>query len=139
MSTGFPAATEDDHTALMRAALEGRTEAVKALLSHGAKVNAKDREGRTALMFAAINLHADTVRALLDHGADVNAKADDGGTALMLAVSGGDTGIVQALLDRGADVREGFTRTGMTALTLASMKNLPDVVKLLMRAGAKNN
>jgi ankyrin repeat protein len=71
------------YTTLMRAALEGRTETVKALLRTGVDVDARDHEGHTALMFAAINMHAATVKALLDCGADVNARARDGGTALM--------------------------------------------------------
>ncbi|HEY0378949.1 MAG TPA: ankyrin repeat domain-containing protein [Pyrinomonadaceae bacterium] len=42
------------HTALMRAALEGDTAHVKALLRRGANVNVKDLEGHTALMFAVV-------------------------------------------------------------------------------------
>ena len=45
-----------DHTGLMRAALEGDTATVSALLAGGADVNAKDSEGRTALMFAVFNI-----------------------------------------------------------------------------------
>jgi ankyrin repeat protein len=43
---------KDDHTQLMRAALEGDNATVSTLLAGGADVNAKDSEGRTALMFA---------------------------------------------------------------------------------------
>lgn len=76
---------EGGHTQLMRAALDGYTETVKALLRKGADVNARNREGRTALMFAVINLHATTVKTLLQFGADVNVQADCGCTPLMLA------------------------------------------------------
>ena len=53
-------ADEDGHTPLMRAALEGDTATVRALLAGGADVNAKDNEGRTALMFAVTNMHTAT-------------------------------------------------------------------------------
>ena len=123
------------HTELMRAALEGRTGAVKASLRGGADVNAGDRKGRTALMFAVINGHADTVKALLEHGADVNVKADDGGTALMLAACGGNAEIVRALLDEGADVGGKFTLTGKTASALAEEHGYSVIVELLKQAG----
>ena len=122
---------------MMRAALEGRTGAVGALLRRGAAVNARDIEGRTALMFAVINGHADTVKALLEHGADVNAKADDGGTALMLAACGGNGEIARALLDHGADVGGKFTLTGKTALALAEEHGYSAIVELLRQAGNK--
>ncbi len=104
------------HTALMYAALSGRTLDVRTLLERGADVNAIDHEGRTALMFAAVNMHSETVNSLLEHGADVNAKDNDGGTALMLAACGGATEIVKSLVARGADASARFTLTSRTAL-----------------------
>ena len=127
----------EGHTALMRAALEGDTEAVTALLRRCMDVNARDDEGRTALMFAAINMHAATVEALLDYGADVNARAGDGGTALMLAAIGGHVGIVQALLDKGADTGGKFYATGRTAVMLAADRGYTAIVRLLKQAGAQ--
>ena len=122
---------------MMCAALEGRTEAVKALLRKGAGVNAKDSEGRTALMFAVINRHADAVKVLLEHGADVNVKADDGGTALMLAACSGDAESVRALLIKGADLSGKFTLTGKTALALAEERGYTGIAELLKQAAGK--
>ena len=128
---------EDGHTNLMRAALEGRTEAVKTLLEGGADPNEKDNEGRTSLMFAVANIQTDAVNLLLDHGADVNATAIDGCTALMLAASSGDSGIVRALLSKGAYVSGKFIATGKTALVLAREKSYTEIAKLLQAAGAE--
>ena len=127
----------EGHTALMRAALEGDTEAVKALLRRCTDVNARDHEGHTALMFAAINMHAATVKALLDYGADVNARAGDGRTALMLAVCSGHVGIVQALLDKGADVGGKIDATGETTLMHAAKHGYTAIVRLLKQAEAQ--
>jgi ankyrin repeat protein len=122
----------------MYAALGGDTARVKALLSHGAKVNAKDGEGRTALMFAVVNLHRDIVEMLLERGADVNARADDGGTALMLAALCGDVAIVRTLLVRGADKGGKFTRTGKTAAIIAQERGYRAVVELLEKSSPES-
>jgi len=124
----------DDHSALMLAALEGNTAKVKALLSYGANVNTKDSAGRTALMFAVINMHYETVEVLLSHGADVNSRAVDGGTALILAASSGDPKIVRALLDQGADTHAKFTQTNRNAMTLAISHRYGEIIRLLGQA-----
>src|SRR5438105_4585765 len=64
-------------TVLMLAASRGHTTVVKALLAHGAAVNAI-RAGDTALTLALGRGHPETVRVLLAHGADacLRARAD---------------------------------------------------------------
>ena len=60
----------------MRAAAEhGHTDVVNALVgTHGANVDAVDRNGWTALMFAAMRGRTATVNALAgSHGANVDA------------------------------------------------------------------
>ena len=96
-----------NHTSLHFAAMNGRTETVRALVKEaGADVTARNKNGWTPLHTAAVTGHTDTVRALvIELGADVNAKADDGGTPLHLAVEGHcpDTARVLAK-ELGADV-----------------------------------
>lgn len=65
---------------------------VKALLDHGAEVNAQDGNGVTALMGVAYRSQKQdipTVKELLAHGADVNLRNCLGHTALSLARSHG--------------------------------------------------
>ncbi len=65
----------------------GNMDCVKALITAGADVNAKDSKGMTALLGAAMGGNADCLKALIDAGADVNAKDSDGQTALIWAIS----------------------------------------------------
>lgn len=122
---------EDQRCTWMTAALEGRTEMIKALLTKGVDVNETNEWGRTALMFAAINLHHETVQTLLESGADVNVRAYDGATALMLAACAGDIDTVRALLARGADAQGKFFSTGKTAAMLAADHGYDEIAQLI--------
>src|SRR4029079_16922863 len=91
----------------MTAARTGALAAVKALLSRGASVDAKDeRRGQTALMWAAAEGHAAVVQALIDAGADFRARVPSGFTPLLFAVREGRIEVVRVLLKAGADVNE---------------------------------
>ena len=127
-------AYEYGHTALMRAALDGDTETVRALIHQGADINQRDDNGRTALMFAVINMHYETMKVLLEYGADVQARSNEGGTALMAAAGmAGDLRMVQALLDKGADVHARLPETNESAATLAASHGYDEIARLLTR------
>ncbi len=74
--------SDDQSTPLMIAALFGRTEAAKALIEAGAKLDLKKNDGGTALMNAAFFCHTEVVQALLDKGADKNITNNTGSTPL---------------------------------------------------------
>ena len=88
-------------TPLHTAAACNKIEAVAALISHGADVNAKDEDGETPLMRASCWGYAKVVEALLDAGADKELKATSGWAK------------------------------GKTALEIARHKNKGDVVAIL--------
>jgi ankyrin repeat protein len=73
-------------SAVMFAAREGATEAVRALAESGANLNLTDPEGTTALIIAVINGHYDVVSALVEKGADPNIADIKGMTPLYAAV-----------------------------------------------------
>src|SRR3989442_14787264 len=60
----------------MTAARAGNADAVKALIAHGANVNAKEKwQEQTALMWAAAENHPAAIKALAAAGADMNAHS----------------------------------------------------------------
>jgi len=128
--------TEDIAPSIIKAAQEGRTKTVKALLADGAAVNTMDQEGNTPLMWAARNGHSEIVKMLLAKGADVDTEDSRGATPLMAASGHGHTEVVKALLDNGADVNA-VDRAGITALVVASGYGFAEIVKLLLDKGAE--
>jgi N-acyl-D-amino-acid deacylase len=75
-------------TALMMAAEDGQTNAVKALLEHGASVGATDGDGYSALDVAARGPdygHTKIIELLLAAGADPTRKTPNGETPVSLA------------------------------------------------------
>lgn len=123
---------------LHEAAKQGDAAEVEALLSQGAKVNAKDKDGNTALHYAAGGGHEEVVASLLKRGVDVNAKDKDGNAALHYAAANGNTKAVEQLLEAGAKIdRRGSNST--TALHWAAVHDHKEVAELLLRRGADVN
>ena len=117
---------------LHRAAAEGDSEALAALLEAGADADARDEDGVTPLHLAA---SPDIVEALLNAGADVDARPSNGRTPLHYAMLEGNGEVLDALLEAGAnaDVR---SRDGLTPLHVTTSS---DVVTALLGEGAAVN
>ncbi len=133
------ATSEEGQTALMTAALAGRVDAVKVLLSHGAKLNvAEPVRGQTALMWAASEGNAAAVETLIEFGADVKTKSKTGFTPLLFAVRNGHKETVQALLAHGANAGDAAP-DGTTALNVAVVNACFEVAAVLLDHGANPN
>src|SRR2546428_4646852 len=155
------AALLSGETVLMTCARAGDAAAVKALLAHGADVNAKEHEHQqTALMWAAAQRHPDVVELLINARADVRARSltyaqtvvgeqtqragreelnytvlRGGATPLLFAARVGDVESAQLLLKAVADANDS-PPDGVSALVLAAHSGHGDVAALLLEHGA---
>jgi uncharacterized protein len=89
-------------TALYRASAEGKEEAVRFLLDHGADVNLAEANGSTPLMVVAEGAsypkgQGETIALLLKHGAKTELKNSGGQTALDKATEAKKTEAIQLL------------------------------------------
>lgn len=92
-------------TALMYAALAGKSDFVKLLITFRASVNAEDKSGNTALHFASQDYRPETVEVLCASGANINAEDKFGNTPLWKGIFNsrrrGD--VIRILLQHGAE------------------------------------
>ncbi|MFC2094528.1 ankyrin repeat domain-containing protein, partial [Bacteroidota bacterium] len=141
--------TEEDRGAtvlLIACSFKDYENVVSILISRGADVNFKGKEGRTPLMWAAGNSLENT-KILLENGADVKAKADDGMNAFLQSNFGilskkVSTDVMDLLLENGADVNSALTgkdASGWTALLFATINGNIQLAEYLILKGANVN
>jgi ankyrin repeat protein len=88
------------------------------LVSKGADVSLRDKDGWTALMWASWSGMDKFAKELIARGADVNAADRQGNTALMLASFEAHQPVVQLLVEKGANTKL-VDNKGRTALDFA--------------------
>ena len=80
----------------------GDVEAVKRLISNGAKVGELNDHRAPPLQYAAARGHLEIARILVDNGADVNFLIEGGGTPLMGAATCLKPKLIEFFLSKGA-------------------------------------
>lgn len=128
------------HAAIEAMEEGGPLETLVVLLGHGATADGWDaRHDATPLLMAVFRGQREAVKLLLDAGADVNVVGGEGDTPLRWAAQVGDIELARVLLDRGAarDIDVGGGVSGMNALGTAARRLDPDMVRLLLEAGAR--
>lgn len=118
----------------------GKTEAVELLLDEDAYI---DDTG--LLMLACFHGYDDIIDLLVERR-DVNIADSDGTTPLMLLAKEGNRKMVKKAIKKGADVNAAKTIIDSedncrkeTALSLAMINGHPNIVRLLVRKGAKDD
>ena len=93
---------------LFCAVLDENIQLTQLVLSHGARLEDHNGEGRTVLQEAVILGNLDLVLLLLDRGGDLKGRVLEGylpgGTALDPAVTEGLVDVAKILLEHGCDV-----------------------------------
>ena len=135
------AARPAGETALMMAARAGAPGVVRRLLAAGGDVNQATRGGHTALMWAAAERHAPVVTLLAEVGADIGARtavrARRGRPVVREAkVLSPFEALNPAVLPRDGDPDPPRPEGGFTALLHAVLAGDPEVVGVLLAAGA---
>jgi ankyrin repeat protein len=121
----------DLDTMLLRAASRGDLAAVERSLREGARVDARDGQGRTPLLLATHGNHVAVAQALIAAGADVNAKDAIQDSPFLYAGAEGRTEILKLTLAAGADLRS-TNRYGGTALIPACHHGHVETVRVLL-------
>jgi ankyrin repeat protein len=141
--------TEEDKGAtvlLIASSFKDYEDVVSYLISSGADVNFKGKDGRTPLIWAAGN-SLETTKMLLENGADVKAKGDDGINAFIQSTFGilskkVSTDVMDLLLENGADVNSALiskNAAGWTALLFAAINGDIELAEYLILKGADVN
>lgn len=84
---------------ILEAARKGKAKEIEVLLTKGADLEAKDRDGRTPLMLAAQYGRTSTVRLLLAKGAKPDARDSHRWNAFMLALLSPSGGVIHTTHD----------------------------------------
>lgn len=131
-------------TLLHLAAEGGYREMVEFLLTQGAEINARDKDGDTPLHVAAFEGHLEVVELLIAQGADVNARDKFGYTPLRDPIISGHQKIVELLIAKGAEVDTPDEintpdNKGNTLLHHAAGSGRKELVELLLAKGAEVN
>ena len=134
------------HTPLIIACNYNYVDLAKLLISEGADINIRGKDGSTALIAAAANSQ-ELVEILLSKGAEVNAKMKDGTGVFTQCINGilmesVPLQLAEILLSKGADVDESATTgaiQGYTPLMTAARNNKEELVNFLIKHGANIN
>ncbi|MCF7806301.1 MAG: ankyrin repeat domain-containing protein [Simkaniaceae bacterium] len=131
------AMNKDGRTPLSLATGVGHLDSVNLLLSKGAKVNTKDRDGNTAL-HVVVSRGGPIMEALIRAGADRDAMNKDGDTPLHLAAKGDYLPAMMCLIGNGADINA-VNMDGKTPLYVATQEGHLGSLRFLLSRGANPN
>jgi ankyrin repeat protein len=128
--------TKQKATPLIWAVRTGNQAGCEVLLSRGADIFARDRDGNSAVHHAAVMNRLELLDFLLSAGADVDGANKRGRTALHLFTEAGDFEGCRLLLDRGASLNIP-DEAGNTPLHIAAERGNLELCEYFLFLGAR--
>ena len=124
---------------LMNAVYKGNYEISEFLIRNGANVNYKNKNSETALIKAVEKGDTEITKLLLQNGADINITNHLNDSPLIIAVKHGDLDMIRILFKTGNLNINHTNKEKKDALTIATLKNYPEILKFLLKKGAISN
>jgi ankyrin repeat protein len=121
------------------AAASGAVETIGVLYQHGVTMDARDSAGHRPLCVACYHGHVDVVKTFLSLKQPLTMPSRDGqrhDSPLCVAAKAGHLEVVALLIRRGALVNQ-KDEHGLTPFRYAAYHGQPEVMKLLLNAGAE--
>jgi ankyrin repeat protein len=125
------------YSGLLAAAAKGDVAQIRALTAKGQNPDVRDRRSRTPLHVAAFGGHHDAMRALVAAGANPNALEADRYDIVTIAAVADRVPTLKAALAIGCSAKNMTSRYDGTALIAAAHLGHAEVVRTLIRAGAR--
>ncbi|MDD2715943.1 MAG: ankyrin repeat domain-containing protein [Candidatus Wallbacteria bacterium] len=138
------AVNNEGETALMFAAVVDNPDIVELLLNSGASIEVVSKNEETAFHCSLIkgnNMYKKagerkTAKILIEKGADVNAKWKKIAPPILFFIQDDDYSMVELMISKGADLSF-RNKNGDSLVDIASGDGHNEIVRLLLRAGAK--
>ncbi|SPO23827.1 probable PHO81 - cyclin-dependent kinase inhibitor [Ustilago trichophora] len=128
----------DGFSPLILAVMNGRTDAVRILLDHGASVESRDATDLIPLCLASSGGHAQIVSLLLQKGAKIVSNAE-GLYPQALAARAGHAECVRLLVESGGDPNAPEKGTQWTPTFFAAESGHVECLRVLLNAGCNVN
>ncbi|MFP4498360.1 MAG: ankyrin repeat domain-containing protein [Vulcanimicrobiota bacterium] len=125
-------------TVIHYASSRSNKEVIDFLLSKGARLGEKDREGNYPIQYAVKSGNMQNVNYMLEEGSNPNVKDNNSITPLHISIKTVQPRIASLLIDNGANI-DARDNQGNTPLHYAVKLKNPELVRFLIKRGANPN
>ncbi len=138
INSGGKVNVSDDYglSPIHMAASKGNIQVLKALIDHGANVNAVEKKSSmTPIHYAAYNKNSAAIKLLIKNGANIDSNDRKGRTALKISSLSGNLDNVRTLVDAGAKLNKMQVISSSALMEAVNGKKI-NVINFLLESGA---